>query len=63
MESLWRVLNSNAEYKMTSGMQISFLILSPSHTKKLLQKQSSKKLDKGKLEDLEDRWVANSLID
>ena len=56
MESLWRVLNSNLDYKLSEGMQISFLILSPSHTKSLLRKQSSRKMGAEKYSEMKERF-------
>ena len=56
MESLWRVINSNLDYKISSGLQISFLVLSPSHTKNLLQKKSAKKMNEKKFTETEDRF-------
>lgn len=38
MSSLWRVIQSNMSLRLNSGMQLSFLILSPEHTKRLNKK-------------------------
>ena len=56
MESLWRVINSNLDYKLSSGMNISFLVLSPSHTKSLLHKKSTKKMSEKKFAEMKDKF-------
>ena len=56
MESLWRVINSNLDYKLSSGMNISFLVLSPSHTKSLLQKKSAKKMNQKEFGEMEQKF-------
>ena len=43
-------------YKLSQGLQVSFLILSPSHTKSLLQRKSSKKMGQKKYNELTEQY-------